>query len=337
MGQFDLGRTSIPMAGFDYSFNPHPLVRGPIAQTIFGSQFTGKPQLPGRIQHRIPLDEKNLLLMYELKTKNSSAPVVLLGHGMGGCSESGYMRRISAKLFHEGFGVFMMNHRGSGPGIGLCDRLWNGGSSDDFARMVQFIVDLYPDRKLLLMGFSLTGNILLKYLGEGRVIPSNVHSALAVNPPIDLKVASRQISEGPWSGTFNKYYLNLMNRQVEAMVECHPDAFRPTTVPSTIWEFDVAYTAPAFGYPHVEAYYEECSAKQFLEHTPVPTTILCSQDDPFIPPETFQNARMNQRIDFINPEFGGHMGYISRSRNALGDRRWMDFICVQWAKTLYPE
>ncbi|MEE8127128.1 MAG: alpha/beta fold hydrolase [Nitrospinaceae bacterium] len=325
------------MAGFDYSFDPHPLVRGPIAQTIIGSLFTSNPELPRRAQHRIRLDEKNLLLMYELKAAEETAPVVLIGHGMGGCSESVYMRRIAAKLFQEGFGVFMMNHRGSGRGIGLCDRLWNGGSSEDLARMIQFIVDLHPARKLLVMGFSLTGNILLKYLGEGRQIPSNVHSALAVNPPLDLEVASRQISEGPWSNTFNKYYLNLMNRQVEAMVECHPDAFRPAATPNTIWEFDVEYTAPAFGYPRVEAYYEECSAKQFLEPIAVPTTILCSQDDPFIPPEIFQSARMSQQIDFINPEFGGHMGYISRSRNSWGDRRWMDFICVQWAKTLYPK
>ncbi len=325
------------MAGFDYSFDPHPLVRGPIAQTIIGSLFTSNPELPRRAQHRIRLDEKNLLLMYELKAAEETAPVVLIGHGMGGCSESGYMRRIAAKLVQEGFGVFMMNHRGSGHGIGLCDRLWNGGSSEDLARMIQFIVDLHPARKLLVMGFSLTGNILLKYLGEGRQITSNVHSALAVNPPLDLEVASRQISEGPWSNTFNKYYLNLMNRQVEAMVECHPDAFRPAATPNTIWEFDVEYTAPAFGYPRVEAYYEECSAKQFLEPIAVPTTILCSQDDPFIPPEIFQSARMSQQIDFINPEFGGHMGYISRSRNDLGDRRWMDFICVQWAKTLYPK
>ena len=325
------------MSGFDYNFNPHPLTSGPIAQTIIGSLFTGSPQLPRRVQHRIPLDGKNLLLVYEVVSEDPSSPIVVMGHGMGGCSESGYMRRISAKLYEEGFGVFMINHRGSGPGIGLCDRLWNGGSSDDLAHMVRYIVDRYPDRKLLLIGFSLTGNILLKYLGEGRTISSNVVSALAVNPPIDLKVASRQISEGPWSKTFNKYYLKLMNRQVEAMIECHPDAFRPTSNPSTIWEFDVAYTAPAFGYPHVEAYYEECSAKQFLEHISIPTTILCSQDDPFIPPETFQDARMNQRTDFINPESGGHMGYISRSRNALGTRRWMDFICVQWVKNLYPK
>jgi len=324
------------MPGFDYSFDPHPLVRGPIAQTITGSQFTDKAELPQKIQHRIRLDDNNLLLMYELKAPEESAPVVLIGHGMGGCSESGYVRRISSKLFQEGFGVFMMNHRGSGRGIGLCDRLWNGGSSEDLAHTIQYIVDLYPTRKILVMGFSLSGNILLKYLGEGREIPSNVHSTLAVNPPIDLKVASQQISEGRWSNTFNKYYLKLMNRQVEAMVQCHPDAFRPATTPNTIWEFDVEYTAPAFGYPSAEAYYEQCSSKQFLEQITVPTTILCSQDDPFIPSEVFQSARMSQQIDFINPANGGHMGYISRSRNDFGDRRWMDFICVQWAKTLYP-
>ena len=111
------------MAGFDYNFDPHPLIRGSITQTICGSQFAGNAELPHRIQHRVRLDEKNLLLMYELKAGDESAPIVLIGHGMGGCSESGYMRRISAKLWKEGFGVFMMNHRGSGHGIGLCDRL----------------------------------------------------------------------------------------------------------------------------------------------------------------------------------------------------------------------
>jgi predicted alpha/beta-fold hydrolase len=321
----------------DITFDPHPLIRGPIAQTILGTQFTGDTYLPERIIHRIVLDSSNELLMYEIKSENESAPLVLMGHGMGGCSESGYMRRIAFKLFNEGFGIFMMNHRGSGSGIGLCDRLWNGGSSDDLDRVVRFIVNLYPDRKILIMGFSLTGNILLKYLGEGRVIPSNVQATLAVNPPIDLKMASRKISEGPWSRTFNTYYLRLMNRQVSSMLKCQPHAVRPTFKPKTIWEFDVGYTAPAFGYPCVEAYYESCSSKQFLGAITIPTTLLCSQDDPFIPPVIFNDARMSPAVKFVNPEFGGHMGYISRKQNPFGDRRWMDFICVQWAKSLYPE
>ena len=128
-----------------------------------------------------------------------------------------------------------------------------------------------------------------------------------------------------------------MNRQVAGMVECYPDAFRPATAPKTIWEFDVAYTAPAFDYSSAEDYYEACSSKQFLANIKTPTTILCSQDDPFVPSKIFQSVQMSQQTDFINPEFGGHMGYISRSQNDFGNRRWMDFICVQWAKTLYPK
>ena len=325
------------MNALDVSFDPHPLIRGPILQTIVGSQFTGRARLPHRALHRIPLDEKNLLLMYELPAAGASAPLVLMSHGMGGCSESAYMKRIASKLFREGFGVFLMNQRGSGPGMGLCDRLWNGGSSEDWSRVVDYIVDRHPARKLLLIGFSLTGNILLKYLGEGRTLPSNVIAAFAVNPPIDLEVASRQISEGPWARTFNKYYLNLMNRQVAAMAQSYPEALRPTNHPKTIWEFDVAYTAPASGYPDVDAYYEAASAKQFLEQIPIPTTILCARDDPFIPHSVFRNAPMGRTVEFLNPEFGGHMGYISRKQNVFGDRRWMDFICVQWAKTLYSE
>ncbi len=198
-------------------------------------------------------------------------------------------------------------------------------------------MELYPARKLNLVGFSLSGNVVLKYLGEGRSLPANLNAALAVNPPIDLKVASRQISEGKWASLFNPYYLRLMNRQVQAMSKSYPQTILPAFKPKNIWEFDVSYTAPAFGYPSAEAYYEACSSTQFLGNIDVPTTILCSRDDPFIPPELFEKAHWSGKVQYLNPEQGGHMGYIARRKTPLGDRRWMDFICVQWAKSVYPD
>ncbi len=316
----------------DLPFTPYPLIKGPIAQTVAGSKFRGKPFLPERTLHKLEIGPHNQLMIFELKQEENTSPLVLMAHGMGGCSEAAYMRHISGKLYARGFGIFLMNHRGSGPGMGMCDRLWNGGSSGDLDQVVSYISNLYPQRPLLLIGFSLSGNILLKYLGERRKIPSNVYAALAVNPPIDLKISSKMISDGPWADTFNRYYLELMNRQVEAMVECFERAHRPARPAKTIYEFDVLYTAPAFEFKDVDDYYSQSSAKQFLEFIRVPTTILCSKDDPFVPESVFQDARMSLCVDCLNPDFGGHMGYISKNKTPLGDRRWMDFICVQWAQ-----
>lgn len=313
-------------------FAPHPLIKGPIAQTLAGSRFSGKSFSPERTLHKLKIDSQNQLMVFEIKPEQNTGPLVLMAHGMGGCSESAYMKRISGKLFARGYGVFLMNQRGSGAGMGLCDRLWNGGSSDDLDTVVNYISNLYPQRPILLIGFSLSGNILLKYLGEKRNIPSSVYAALAVNPPIDLKISSQMISEGPWAGIFNGYFLEVMNRQVEALIECFGRAHRPARPAKTIYEFDVLYTAPAFEFADVDEYYSQSSAKQFLETIRVPTTILCSKDDPFVPKGVFGGSRMSLCVDYLNPDFGGHMGYISKNKNPLGDRRWMDLICVRWAQ-----
>ncbi|QPJ63475.1 MAG: alpha/beta fold hydrolase [Candidatus Nitronauta litoralis] len=312
-------------------FEPLPGLKNGVLQTILGSQISGDTLIGERIFHKIPLDTKNFILGLELPSKIPDAPLILLLHGMGGCSESAYIRRLARKMESRGFGVFMMNQSGSGPGMGLSSRLWHGGSSEDLSKMVEYIKVLYPGRPLILTGFSLSGNILLKYLGEGRQIPSEVQSALAVNPPVDLKAAALAISQGPWARTFNGYYMKLLNRQLKAIKECFPDAFVPEKTSRTIYDFDIAYTTPVGGFKDVDEYYQLSSSFQFLDNIFVPTTILCSKDDPFVPFDIFERTRMSLCVSTEFPDGGGHMGYISKKKLPTGDRRWMDYYVEQWA------
>ncbi|KMP12604.1 hypothetical protein UR09_00825 [Candidatus Nitromaritima sp. SCGC AAA799-A02] len=313
------------------SFEPHFLIRGGFAQTVIGSQFSGETALPERRVHKVRVGPQSLLVVLEIPAENPDAPMVLLAHGMGGCSESGYMKRIARKLWKRGVGVFMMNHRGSGPGMGLSDRLWNGGASDDLAKVIETMVQMYPRKIVNVVGFSLSGNILLKYLGEKRDRPLMVRRAFAVNPPIDLKMSSHILSRTRGGALFNRYYMKLIHRQDEALAECFPNAFLPSGKELTILDFDEAYTAPAAGFKNVDEYYTKCSSKRFLEHITVSTVLLCSADDPFIMPDIFKSVRMSSAIELHTPDSGGHMGYISKKPTPLGDHRWMDFVIVDWA------
>lgn len=313
-------------------FKAHWLYRGGVAQTILGSQFPGESILPQRKIHKILVGPRSAIISLELESESTSSPIVLLAHGMGGCSESGYMRRIAARLWRRGFGVFMMNQRGSGPGLGLSETLWNGGASEDMGLMVKAIVKLYPKRPLLIVGFSLSANVLLKYLGEGRTIPENVHSAFAVNPPIDLKIASQMLSRGNGAGIFNRYYIRLLRRQCQALAECYPEALQPQGKFKTIWDFDTVYTAPAGGFQNVEEYYRKSSSNQFVGAIEVPTKILCARDDPFIPPAVFDGIRKNGYVSTLFPDRGGHMGYLTSQPTPLGDNRWMDYVIVKWVE-----
>ena len=315
-------------------FKAHWLFRGGVTQTVLATKLPGEAVLPARKTHKIQIGPKSTIIALELDAKNPDSSIVLLAHGMGGCSESGYMRRIAAKLWSRGFGVFMMNHRGSGPGLGLSDALWNGGSSDDLEHMVHHIVGLYPKRPVLVVGFSLSGNLLLKYLGEGKTLPTNLHGGFAVNPPIDLKVSSKLISKNNGGGIFNKYYMKLIHRQCEALAECHPETFLPLRKYKTIWDFDEGYTAHAGGYADGEDYYAKSSSKQFLKSIKIPTLILCAKDDPFIPHSVFEDLELKWPITTSFPDRGGHMGYLTGKLTPFGDHRWMDYRVVHWVENL---
>jgi len=310
------------------------LIRGGVAQTILGSQFPGETFLPPRKIHKIPVGPRSQMISLELENKNIRSPIILLAHGMGGCSESGCIRRIAARIWKRDFGVFMMNQRGSGAGLGLSETLWNGGSSEDMDHMVKYIVKLYPKRALLIVGFSLSGNVLLKYLGEGRKVSKNVHGGFAVNPPIDLRVASQLLCNGKGSGIFNPYFMKLLRRQCQALGECFSDAVQPQGKFKNIWDFDVVYTAPAGGFKDVEEYYRKSSAKQFIESIEVPTQILCAKDDPFIPSSVFDGISENGYVNTLLPDRGGHMGYLASKTTPLGDSRWMDYVIVDWVENV---
>ena len=313
-----------------YSFESKILFRNEYVQTILGSMVSGNTNLPERKVHKIIIGHNATLMLLELPSINPEATVILLIHGMGGGSEASYMRRIARKLWIRGFTVFMMNQRGSGLGMGLSEQLWNGGSTDDLDMVLNYIIKIYPDRFIDIVGFSLSGNILLKYLGEKKNKTMEIRKAIAVNPPIDLKRASYVLSKTNWGRVFNDYYMKQIYLQVEAMGECFPDTFIPSVKSKTILEFDEVYTAPVAGYKNADDYYSTCSAKYFLEDINVPTTILCAMDDPFVDPSIFKSVRMSSAIELNTPQNGGHMGYLSRKPTPWGDYRWMDFMVVDW-------
>lgn len=313
------------------SFVPHPFLKGGVIQTIFGSQFPGKPiESPPKVMHTVDLGQEAKSIVFEIAAKDKSKPVVLLAHGMGGCSESGYIKRIAGKLGSLGYGIFMVNHRGSGAGMGLSPSLWNGGSSEDLDKMVGFVLQKHS--QILLIGFSLSGNILIKYLGEGRFIPSGVIGALAVNPPLDLRAASHILSTSHSCWLFNKHYMRLIGNQARVLKKNFPNAMDPGKNLSTIWDFDAAYTAPVGGYKNVYDYYDQCSGKNFVENIGIPASILCSLDDPFVPPEVFTG--LTNKVEIYQSREGGHMGYISKKRTPFGDYRWMDLAVLEWVQEM---
>ena len=186
--------------------------------------------------------------------------------------------------------------------------------------------------RLTLFGVSLSGNIVLKYLGESpESVPSQIVQAIAVNPPIDLAASVRTL-DGRINRMYDRHFVGALTRHLAERLRMRPDSPMPAEPkqPRCLYEFDDWYTAPLSGFPDADTYYAKCSAAQFVPRIGTPTTIITSRDDPMVPVEMFSPDRIRYpdavRLAIANG--GGHVGYIARA-GIDPDVHWLDWRVVE--------
>lgn len=314
-------------------FSPHPLFRGGHLQTLAGLYLPWRKPIYRAQQHRITLDDGDILVLHDDRPPqwNEGDRCVLLMHGLAGCHQSPYMVRIAEKLHELGIRAFRLDLRGCGAGAQLACQPYHAGRSDDALAALQFAAQLTPGSRLGMVGFSLSGNILLKLLGErAGDLPAALDRAMAVNPPIDLQACVQRLRFRQ-NRAYDRHFVKLLLRQVTSRPNGHPQAPTAQFVkpPRTLFEFDDLFTAPVGGFGDAATYYARCSSRQFLEHIQVPTLILSSRDDPLVAAEIFETQRLGGPLTVHLAESGGHLGYIGRGGHDP-DRRWMDWRVLEW-------
>ncbi|HEV3137857.1 MAG TPA: alpha/beta fold hydrolase [Pirellulales bacterium] len=314
-------------------FEPHPLLRGPHAQTLAGVYLPGH-RFPYRAtQHRVRLDDGDQIVLHDDCPADWQAPdrSAVLIHGLAGCHESGYMQRIAYKLNARGVRTFRMDLRGCGAGAALARLPYHSGRSEDAAAALAAVARLLPQSPTTLIGFSLGANITLKLLGELAGRPcGNLDSAVAVSPPVDLAACSRQMQRRA-NRIYDRHFVGLLLRQIEARRLLLADAASVTLSrqPKTLWEFDDKFTAVVSGFGTAENYYRTASSAQLIPAIRTPTLILASRDDPMIPCEGLERAETPPVVYVHLTERGGHLGFVGRG-GLDKDRRWMDWRVVDW-------
>ncbi len=224
-----------------------------------------------------------------------------------------------------------MDHRGCGAGLGLASRPYHAGRSDDARAALAFIAALCPGSPVTVVGFSLSGNIVLKLLGESpEGVPPNVEKGAAVSPALDLSACVHSLV-GPCQRIYDRFFVSLLCRQVRANRRLRPEVppFGARRRLKTIFDFDDAYTGPVCGFGTAENYYATNSAKRYVAQIRVPTLILAAGDDPLVPIESFDGLQAPANVLVHVTEHGGHLGYVAR-KGIDRDRRWMDWRIVDW-------
>ena len=246
------------------------------------------------------------------RNANSHTPVLIVLPGLEGSSDSAYSRTIAHAASEAGWSVAVMHYRGCSGRPNRLPRRYHAGDTDDLAFLAERLRDEYPDRTLLAVGYSLGGNVLLKYLGE-RAESSVIDAAVAVCVPFDLHDSAEALSQGP-AQFYQHWLIRRMRRNLR-------DKYRPDFAPfdwenamraRTFYEFDDQVTAPLHGFRGVDDYYSRSSSGQFLPAIRRPALLISALDDPFMTGKAFPDpARLPDTVRTEFTERGGHVGFVS--------------------------
>jgi uncharacterized protein len=236
-------------------------------------------------------------------------PLVVLIHGLTGCSAGTYMLASALHLLKHGYPVLRLNLRGAGPARVLCRQQYHAGRSQDLCDALAALPARLTENGILAIGYSLGANMLLKYLAE-QGARGPVRAAASVSAPIDLKATSLCVMR-PRNWLYHDWLLRRM--QEEALAGDGLDARERRTVAAvrTVYEFDDRFVAPRNGFAGAEDYYTRCSALRFLPAIRVPTLVIHALDDPWIPGGSYTGFSWQGSPTLLPllPTQGGHVGF----------------------------
>lgn len=313
-------------------FRPLPALGNAHVQTILAHLFPG-PSFSWPTRRQIlDLGDGDRLVWHDSvpATWRPGNPIVILIHGLGGSHRSGYVQRCARRFWRLGCRIVRPDLRGCGAGIRLAQRPTHGGLSEDLKRLVQVLAFEAPRSRLLLIGFSLGGNIVLKAAGEGGLPPS-LAALAAVAPPIDLALCAAKLSE-PRQRLYDLYFVNDLLAQARQRERFFPAIRAPHLrgPAKSLRGFDEAYTAPLWGFSDAAAYYRQQSSWPWLARIQVPTLLLTAADDPFIPVQPFLDLRLGGAITVEIQRRGGHLGFVGS--DGQGGIRWVDARLQAWGQ-----
>jgi predicted alpha/beta-fold hydrolase len=298
-------------ASREYRYDAPWWLRNAHAQTIWGRFFKRVRRIATTCE-MLQAPDGEALELHHLDAP-AGAPRVLLLHGLEGSRDSHYIDGMLAHAAERRWGATLLVFRGCGTAPNAAARFYHSGETTD----LDFVFRALSDRGQniwFIAGVSLGGNVLLKWLGENGDV-SRLKAAVAISTPFDLQAGSAHISRG-LSRVYDRNFVRSLRRKALAKLNSHPDLVDATRVrhARTIFEFDDAVTAPVHGFADARDYYTKSSALGFLERIRVPTLLISSRDDPFLPATILDRvnteARRNPALVTEFHDTGGHVGFV---------------------------
>ncbi|MFT6863243.1 MAG: putative alpha/beta-fold hydrolase [Akkermansiaceae bacterium] len=301
-------------------------LRGGHFATIYPTLFR-RVSSPAIERERLELSDGDFLDLDWSQRKHQR--LAIIGHGLEGESSAKYIRGMSLALQKRGWDTLAWNCRGCSGEPNRLLRSYHSGVSDDLSSVVDHALS-EGYQELALVGFSLGGNIVLKYLGEqGSQVHPEIKAAVSFSAPCDLTSSSLRL--GDWDNRiYMSRFMDGLKDKVIQKNEVFPGKLDLTGLKKvkTFAEFDNRFTAPLNGFTDARDYWTRASSKPHLRALTVPTLMVQALNDPFLPEPCFPRevADQSRSLYLETPPHGGHVGFISRASEYWSETRCAEFL-----------
>jgi hypothetical protein len=309
------------------SFNPSLLFKNGFISTI----YSGLVRRLKIIQHRerITLRDGDFIDLDWSYAKKSSKSIIVLLHGMEGHGQRPYITGPALLFNNNNIDAICVNFRGCSGELNMKYSSFHSGMTEDLEDVINHVISLNRYDSIFIKGISLGANILLKYLGEDNDIPTQVKAGMAVSAPCDLSGSAKalhKLKNLPYQINFLWGFLKLLKQKQKQF----PNLITSSQIRNifTLNDFDEVYTSRAHGFKNAQDYYAKASSLQFLKSINIPVLILNALNDSFLSKDCFpyEEAKKNSSLYLETPQWGGHVGFISRKGFYYNEKRALEFF-----------
>ena len=280
-------------------------------------------------RERLTLSDGDFLDLDWSFSKEKSNKLIIILHGLEGDAQRPYMTGTSKLFNNNGIDAVCINFRGCSGEENTKFRSYHSGASEDLSDVIDYVLASKHYDEIYLKGFSLGGNIVLKYLGERNELPQQIKAGVAVSVPCYLKGSSDALHSFK-----NILYHERFKRHLKGKLKIKHQNFPEMVTQEDInkikalIDFDNVYTSKAHGFNDAFDYYEKSSSLQFLPNIKVPTLIINALNDSFLSPECYpvKAAKNNPNLYLEMPKHGGHVGFIDKKNVYYNEKRALEFV-----------
>ncbi|MFK8006841.1 MAG: YheT family hydrolase [Saprospiraceae bacterium] len=245
-------------------------------------------------------------------SKVGGKKIIITLHGLEGSSDSKYILGMNRIFNHHNWDAVTLNFRGCSGEMNLLRRGYHSGETTDLDFVINTIFKKYDYEEMVLIGFSLGGNVVLKYAGEkGNNIHPKIKKAIGISAPVDLAGCSAEI-EKSHNFIYLQRFLKSLKEKFKLKQHLYPDLDAKRILASkTFGDFDGNFTAPVHGFASANDYWQKCSSRNFFENLSIPTLLINAKDDSFLSESCYplEAAKSNPNLHLLTPKYGGHVGF----------------------------